>query len=340
MTLAESKESIEAISGVSTPWAFRGSVAFSGGSAAFFDSLHGSAVAERRADSQCVKAFWIPGWWIVGAERQNHEVNLVVQRLSRFKRVRMPVECADSYLDVEDGTRFTLNWIESVDGRYVPVSRFETMKPTRTRALVTVHGGFGISLRPFSGAPGKVHMSDIVFAHVRGGGELGPGWAGSGRGENKGLALDDLRCVLRYERRRGEVHLIGASHGGWLALLAAMHDPATVGSICVTSPIIDLKGYLASDLGQKHRSEFPRTAIESMDPTSMLARYEFDHLPRLMVIAGRDDQIVQGQRYEEFARAWRRSGGTCELAWHGGGHYAPMAEELAIIMDLQGKFFS
>lgn len=133
--------------------------------------------------------------------------------------------------------------------------------------------------------------------------------------------------------------LLGTSHGGWLAILAAMQEPKTVDRICVTSPITHLREYLSSPLGMKHRSEFPDDGdLASFDPIIKVAALEKTSLPQLMIICGTVDSTVLGQRFEEFANLWRRAGGSCEVIQHNGGHYTPPSEEVAKIERAQARF--
>ncbi|MFG3421080.1 prolyl oligopeptidase family serine peptidase [Micromonospora sp. NPDC048063] len=133
--------------------------------------------------------------------------------------------------------------------------------------------------------------------------------------------------------------LLGTPHGGRLALLAAMLDPGLVERVCVTSPITHLRAYLASRLGQKHRVEFPDDDdLDAYDPISTIARCDRGPLPQLMIICGAVDSTVTGQKPEEFAKRWRKAGGSCDIVWHAGGHYAPSAPEIERVEHVQASF--
>ncbi|MDQ1122088.1 alpha/beta hydrolase family protein [Microbacterium trichothecenolyticum] len=202
-----------------------------------------------------------------------------------------------------------------------------------------MHGGFGLSLQPVSGISDRADDLDMLFAHVRGGGELGSGWASAGRGQRKRQALDDIGAVVRHESAcRRTVSLMGTSHGGWLALLCALRHPSLIDRVCVTSPITHLPAYLRSDMGRKHRAEFPpEDVLDQFDPMTRIARAT-GVVPDLMIVHGAADTTVPNQDPEAFAAAWRRAGGRCRIVRHSGGHYGPTDGEAPRIVREQRSF--
>jgi alpha-beta hydrolase superfamily lysophospholipase len=342
LTLSEAASALHASSLVEGPFSLRGAVDLDGISYTCFDSIHGTASVLKRSGASTCEVRWTAGRWVVAVVRENDQVRLALQRLNHLgiHLISETPRDQETGLPSPEDPTFAVEWVVSHDGEQVPLSRFQVPLEPRMRSLVTVHGGFGLSLRPLSGLTVTVGIGDIVYAHVRGGGELGKAWAEAGRGTRKQNALEDLQAVLRYEHAdHRQVSLLGTSHGGWLALLAAMREPAVVDHVCVTSPITDLRAYLASPLGHKHRSEFPDDdVLDAYDPSVVLAEWAGRSLPSLMIICGTADSTVLGQQPDAFAESWRSAGGPCEIVHHKGGHYAPQAHEIAQIKRAQARF--
>ncbi len=342
LTMSEAVAKLSESFNANGPFTLRGAISLDGLPFACFDSLYGTAAVFKDKISSGCTVSWNPGRWVVGIVRENDFAKLALQRLDQLDFVEIPIGFNNLWPEpVFSGHRlFSIEQVETPDGVKIPISRFKNPCGQELRSLVTVHGGFGLSLRPMSGVATKADIGDIVYAHVRGGGELGSSWAQAGRGSLKQNSLNDLCSVLRYEAAGGrKVSLLGTSHGGWLSILAAIQEPATVDRICVTSPITNLRAYLSTPLGKKHRAEFPADdELDSFDPIVKVAAWEGMNLPQLMIICGTADSTVLGQRFEEFAIHWRRAGGSCEIIQHSGGHYAPLAGEVAVIEQEQIRF--
>ncbi len=342
LTVTEAASALHASPLVEGPFSLRGVVDLEGFSFACFDSIHGTASVLKRSGASTCEVRWTAGRWVVAVVRGNDQARLALQRLNHLDihPISALPRDQDTGLSSWVDPTFDLEWVVSHDGEQVPLSRFQVPLEPRMRSLVTVHGGFGLSLRPLSGLTVTAGIGDIVYAHVRGGGELGKAWAEAGRGTRKHNALEDLQAVLWNEvagNRR--VSLLGTSHGGWLALLAAMREPEVVDHVCVTSPITDLRAYLDSPLGHKHRSEFPDDdLLNDYDPSVVLTESAGRSLPSLMIICGTADSTVLGQNPDAFADGWRSAGGSCEIVHHNGGHYAPQAHEIAEIKRAQARF--
>ncbi len=342
LTMSEAVATLCKFLAAEGPFTLRDSISLDGMSFACFDSIYGTAVVSKDKTSSACTVAWKPGRWVVGVVRENDFARLVLQRLHHLEFVKIRTGSTELLSESELGEYriFDVEQVKSSDGTKVPISRFYDPHKQELRSLVTVHGGFGLSLRPMSGIAEHANIGDLVYAHVRGGGELGNTWAQSGRGSLKQNSLNDICAVLRNEASRDrQVSLLGTSYGGWLSILAAMQEPGTVDRVCVTSPITHLRAYLSSPLGEKHRAEFPPDEeLDSFDPIVRVAALKKISLPRLMIICGTVDSTVLGQQFEEFANLWCRAGGSCEVIQHSGGHYAPLAGEVAGIEQIQARF--
>ena len=221
----------------------------------------------------------------------------------------------------------------------VPVTMLSDSHDLRETVVLTVHGGFGAPLLPFSSIQVNQQLS-VAFGHVRGGGDLGPSWALEGQGENKQNAIHDLATVAVLLRQQGYQRIIlsGSSHGGWLALVTALRYPHLIDAVSAICPIVDLPRYLATELGQKHRVEFPTEPI-GMNPKSLLQESRSKGI-ELLLIAGEKDSIVQNQDYETFCNEWKFSQGPVKLLRHQGGHYVPPSSEIGELENLFLRFIT
>ncbi|MBW3087089.1 hypothetical protein KEM60_03319 [Austwickia sp. TVS 96-490-7B] len=185
--------------------------------------------------------------------------------------------------------------------------------------LLTVYGGFGVEHWPEAEPTVAAWVQAggvVVTAQVRGGGEFGPQWHEAGSGEWKGRAAVDVLTVARALVDRGVtcpggVMLCGASHGGLVAASAALlddGDPAVVGGVAVTAPLLDVTDVSRHGNGQFWAAEFPagRAARAAVSPL-WLVRQGDRRLPPLWVASmGRDERVADDAA--DFVAAWARRG--------------------------------
>ena len=198
--------------------------------------------------------------------------------------------------------------------------------PPRARALaIVIHGGEIASNRP------RAARSTRVAAHVYSNHlvPLGIGvlsvdyrWSGYGGGE-----LSDVAAALSYARRapataRLPVILVGASHGGYLAALAATTAAARAARL---QAVVDLYGFAnlgatVADPSSRYDPQARLTRRELGPPAgnqaqyaarSPLARAGLLTAPVLQVVGGRDR--VTRPDVLALTRAIRKSGGSATL---------------------------
>ncbi len=139
------------------------------------------------------------------------------------------------------------------DGTQVPMSVFFARRPDTSRppgprpAVLHGYGAFGISSRPGFSRP-ALSLADrgwvLAYAHVRGGGELGPAWHGAGR---RGCKVNSFLDFVACGRRLAASDLVdgarmaarGASAGGLLVCAAVNYQPDLFRAVVARVPTVD-----------------------------------------------------------------------------------------------------
>ncbi|GAA2572217.1 hypothetical protein GCM10010435_53490 [Winogradskya consettensis] len=147
----------------------------------------------------------------------------------------------------------------SADGTQVPITVAEPdAGAIRTRpTLMTVYGGFGISLEPgfdlmlatWLDAGGRV-----AWVHARGGSERGEPWAAAGRGAGKHNTVADFRAAARHLAdqgyvRAGQLTAMGVSNGGLVVASAMTSEPELFSAVVGVAPLADMLRYHLGGLG-------------------------------------------------------------------------------------------
>lgn len=161
----------------------------------------------------------------------------------------------------EAGLRFEKTSAPSrTDGLDIPLYIFEPMEPSDVRrALVWVYGGihdrFGTNYFPFIREAVLEHGTLVVVPEYRGARGYGPAFYGAM--DYGGLEVDDaLTAADVAAKRAGErvpVGVIGWSHGGLIALLAASRDTERFDAVVASVPVADLVKRMAYKGPEYHR---------------------------------------------------------------------------------------
>ncbi len=131
--------------------------------------------------------------------------------------------------------------VPSTDGASVPVSivlRDDTPLDGSRPVLMEGYGAYGVSVDPEFGPSMLewVHRGGIlVYAHVRGGGELGESWHLAGKRQTKQHTVDDMIAAARYlidQKYTSAAHLAarGTSAGGIAVGGAIVQHPELFGA--------------------------------------------------------------------------------------------------------------
>jgi prolyl oligopeptidase len=145
-------------------------------------------------------------------------------------------------------------WAESADGVRVPmfvIHRRGLALDGSHPTIVSVYGGFGVSLTPSyqPQAAWWIENGGIwAVANVRGGGELGAGWHQAAVREHKQRSIDDLVAVVQRLIEAGytspeRLATWGHSNGGLLVAAAMVQRPALFRAVVSTHPLLDMLRY-------------------------------------------------------------------------------------------------
>lgn len=144
----------------------------------------------------------------------------------------------------------------------------------------------------------------VAMAHVRGGGDLGPGWHDAGRLGNKENSFNDFlscaHCLIEQGYTGpGRIAAWGASAGGLLVAVAAHRQPRLFASVVLEVPFLDVINTLLDPdlpLTEYDFDEFGNPAVE--EEYRWISGYSpYDNVsarayPPMLVTAAMNDQRV------------------------------------------------
>ncbi|SEE82148.1 prolyl oligopeptidase family serine peptidase [Jiangella alba] len=190
---------------------------------------------------------------------------------------------------------------------YRPDERGQRPRPT----LITAYGGFYRALTPewsddaaAVAASGGLH----VWAHTRGGGDLGREWWEGGRRGRKQTVLDDLHAVAADLVATGRADpsrlaVVGRSHGGWLAGAAAVTRPDVWRAAVPLVPALDLVTDLRTPYG-KYVTELDWPDGDAEEHVAALSPYHLirpGSYPAVYLAAGDRDPRCPAWHARKFA---------------------------------------
>ncbi len=273
----------------------------------------------------------LPGgsaWW--SSESPQHPC-----RIESFPATRGPSRSDPSQPPPQRGLRVEQQDIVVRDGERVGMQIArpeETEKPCGI--LVTCYGGFGVvhGLEHGPTVTAWARLGGITAAaQVRGGGERGPRWHAAGSGARKQTAVDDLVDCLRSLAFEGAgegplpLVLAGASHGGWLAAMAALEVPELLAGVVLTAPLLNVVEMSRHGYGRHWDEEFghgaePR-ARRGLSPLHRLRELPEDRvLPPFLVNSPQQDARLEASDAAEWCSELRSRGGEAHLRTEAGGH--------------------
>lgn len=244
--------------------------------------------------------------------------------------------------------RATRSWVMVGDVR-VPVTilRSKEIQPDGTNpGILIAYGAYQASLDPEPPEellPLLQRGVVVVFAHVRGGGELGGWWHLAGQGRRKGRSVEDFEACARYAFESGWVapgKLGGfAASAGALLLAASLNRSPEMFRACLfRQPFVDPYDALLDasrpltrtdwvEFGNPRDDEKDAEHILTYSPYQNIRQHEY---PVMAVILGDMDSRVSNEhvvRWVERIRETSTAGRniylwTVEGAGHGARHPA------------------
>jgi prolyl oligopeptidase len=192
----------------------------------------------------------------------------------------------------------------SKNGTMVPITLIHPEGRDGPRPiLLTVYGGAGVNSTPKFGVLLTLLLEagfSYATAHVRGGGEGGPGWHLAGRRQRKQTSVDDLIASAQWLIENGlttpdHLGLAGQSNGALLTLCAVTQRPGLFRAALALGPLTDLTRFHLFGVG----SSFTAELGSPDDPSEFRALYRmspYHHVrrdvlyPAVLIISGDRDK--------------------------------------------------
>jgi dipeptidyl aminopeptidase/acylaminoacyl peptidase len=222
------------------------------------------------------------------------------------------------------------------------IKGFLTLPPGKTRA----DGPFPLILMPHGGPEAHDSMGfdwwtqayaaagyAVIQPNFRGSTGYGTKFRDAGYGEFGNRMVTDVLDAATWANAEnialtGNACIVGASYGGYSALMAGLHDPGALKCIVAVNAVTNPFGYLADfreggftdNYLQRYlgvaRFDDP-SARESITPTLRAAEYKTP----ILLIASKEDSTVPYRQSEQFNRAGRKTGKVKLVKIAGEDHY-------------------
>jgi prolyl oligopeptidase len=167
-----------------------------------------------------------------------------------------------------DASGMTTELLEatSEDGTKVPYRLVLPHQWTEGQLPVLMYGygGFDVSLQPhYSGVIGRwlEQGGAYVQAYIRGGGEFGPNWHRTAKGQGRHKSFADFAAIARDLVARGytvaeRIAANGGSNGGLLTGVMLTRYPRHFGAIWCQVPVLDMSRFHVFPAGQAWIDEY------------------------------------------------------------------------------------
>ncbi|PZF77833.1 S9 family peptidase [Aestuariivirga litoralis] len=199
--------------------------------------------------------------------------------------------------------------------------------------LLHGYGGFGISLDPgYRALTGKAWIERggaYVEAHIRGGGEFGPGWHEPAKGAGRQRSFADFAAVAadlvaRGITTQGHVACHGISNGGLLCGVMLTRYPERFGAVWANVGVHDMLNFTRFPAGRAWIDEYgdpdDPEAREWLRAYSPLHNIPDRPLPPALIDTHERDDRVDPSHARRFAAALRAAGHQPFYMEHRGGH--------------------
>ena len=213
----------------------------------------------------------------------------------------------------------------SADGTRIPYTVIAPAKLAmdgKAPTLLYGYGGFGIALElDYQRLPGLNWLrygGVYVLAHIRGGGEFGPGWYEAAKRTRRQAAFDDFIAVAEDLARRGitsppRLGIYGASNGGALVSAVLVQRPELFGAAVARVPLTDMLEFPRFTAGPSWIEEYGDPAVAA--DRAVLARWsplqnlkEGVAYPPTLFIGNRNDDRVHPSHARKMVARMRALG--------------------------------
>ncbi|MBR3425949.1 MAG: S9 family peptidase [Neisseriaceae bacterium] len=224
----------------------------------------------------------------------------------------------------------------SQDGTEVPYFWCGQNENPNTPTIVLVYGGFGENTLPtYQEILGKHWLAKggaIVFACVRGGGELGVDWHNAAQRQNKYKAVEDLIAVVNDIQRKNRTNpdhtvLQGGSNGALIAMSAVCKIPQQIATLVAEVPIADMLHYTQfgagaswiDEYGDPNHTDF-QAALHRLSPIVQLDSVN-GKLPAILITADlTDDRVTPIHALKLYAKLTDKNANALLYLNESGGH--------------------
>ena len=225
---------------------------------------------------------------------------------------------------------------QSADGTEVPYFWCGKEENPNTPTIVLVYGGFGENTLPnYQEILGKHWLElggAIVFACVRGGGELGVDWHYAAQREHKYKAVEDLVAVIDDIQRKNLTSpdytaIQGGSNGALIATAAMCKMPQKMAALVAEVPMADMLHYTQfgagaswiDEYGDPNNTDF-QAALQRLSPIAQLDNVASD-LPAILITTDlADDRVTPIHALKLYAKLTDKNANALLYLNESGGH--------------------
>lgn len=173
----------------------------------------------------------------------------------------------------------------------------------------------------------------VVQPNFRGSSGYGPEFRDAGFGEFGGAMIDDIVDAIGWAEssglsKPGGVCVVGASYGGYAALMSALRAPEKVACTIAVAPVTNIFEHMANyDRGTAPHTYWARYtggdrfSAEEMQKDITPASRTNEYKTPVLIMHGKNDWVVAIAQSEAFARAWGTRAGLKFVQLDGQDHH-------------------
>lgn len=173
----------------------------------------------------------------------------------------------------------------------------------------------------------------VIQPNFRGSSGYGPAFRDAGFGEFGGKMIDDIIDAASWAEseglsKQGGACVVGASYGGYAALMSGLNSSGQVSCVIAVSPVTDIFGHMASyqtdAAGYQYWARYvggDKFSAPDMRRSVTPAARTSEYSVPVMIFHGKSDSVVQVSQSRNFAKAWGTRSGLTFIEMNGQDHY-------------------